>query len=239
MDPRPPSGSGQDELPTSPTAPRSRRALLTAAAAAGGASAPQALLRPSAVPSADVVLGATNTAPTATTIRSNEVSASAKALIGLVTTTVAGPSTAGVQGQSNAANGNGLFGVALTGRTAKGVWGRSADGLGVYGEVTAPTGANYGMRGITPSTGGTHAHGTATANSGATYGAFGSVSSPGGRGVHGANTAIGGTGVFGVANSGTSARGVHGRTAGGFGVYGEATDTTGFNTGVYGETKST
>src|SRR6186997_976631 len=98
-----------------PSAPRSRRALLTAAAAAGGALATQALVRPSPVAAADVVLGATNTASSVTTIRSNEASASAKALSGVVLFAGTGNSTAGVYGQSNAANGNGVFGVAPTG----------------------------------------------------------------------------------------------------------------------------
>src|SRR5262245_29024006 len=196
-----------------PTAqPRSRRSLLTAAAAAGGALAAQALVRPSPAAAADVVLGATNTATAATTVRTTEVSATAKALIGLVTNAGVGPSTAGVQGQSNAQNGNGLFGVALSGPLAKGAWGRSANGFGIYGEATATSGANSVVRGITPSTSGTGIHGVSTATSGSTVGVHGQAASPSGRGVQGVSAAANGIGVFGVANAGTNARGVWGRT---------------------------
>jgi hypothetical protein len=137
------------------------------------------------VAAADVVLGGINTATAETTIRNTQTTSTAKALIGLVTTTGAGQSTAGVQGQSNATNGNGLFGVALSGAGAKGAWGRSANGTGVYGEATATSGTNYGVRGTT--------------------------GSPGGIGVHGQNTGSDGTGILGVSNSGGNAIGVHGR----------------------------
>src|SRR5262245_12651578 len=95
-----------------PSTPRSRRSLLTAAAAAGGALAAQALVRPSPVSAADVVLRAVNNATTLTTIRTTEATSTAKALMGLVTFAGSGPSTAGVFGQSNASNGNGVFGMA-------------------------------------------------------------------------------------------------------------------------------
>jgi hypothetical protein len=55
--------------PPEPNRPRSRRSLL---AAAGGALATQALVRPSPVAAADVVLGAVNTATAATTIRNTQ-----------------------------------------------------------------------------------------------------------------------------------------------------------------------
>ncbi len=138
-------------------------------------------------------------------------------------THIAGPSTAGVQGQSNATNGNGLFGVALSGPLAKGAWGRSANGFGVYGEATAATGTNYGVRGVTPSTSGIGVQGLATATSGGTFGVYGQVASPAGRGVKGVSTATNGIGVFGVANAGGNATGVWGRSVDGRGVYGEAT----------------
>jgi hypothetical protein len=184
------------------------------------------------VAAADVVLGAVNTASSATTIRNTQALNSAKAIVGLVTTSIAGPATAGVQGQSNAANGNGLFGVSGPGAAAKGAWGRSAAGIGVFGEAMATSGVNYGVRGVTPSTSGTGVQGVANATSGATYGVFGSSASPAGRGVYGFNTAIDGVGVSGVANNGV-AKGVYGRSSSGYGVYGEATGVGG--TGVHGE----
>jgi hypothetical protein len=198
---------------SAPTAPRSRRAMLAAAAAAGGALATQALVRPAPVAGANVVLGAVNTATAATTIRNTQAVNTAKALIGLVTYSGVGGATAGVQGQSNAGGGSGVFGYAPTGNS-KGVNGRSVAGRGVHGEVTGTTGLNYGVYGTTPSSAGV--------------------------GVQGTNTASNGTGVFGVANTGSSARGVSGQTATGIGVYGVATGNGygvrgngGYN-GVYG-----
>jgi hypothetical protein len=217
------------------SARRSRRSVLTAAAAAGGALATQALVRPTPVAAADVALGAVNTAPTATTIRSTEASGSARALIGQVLTTGSGFATAGVFGQSYADGGNGVLGIAPTG-ASKGVFGRSTNGIGVYGETTATTGATTGVRGYTPSGSGTGVHGAAAATSGGTNGVLGTAASPGGRGVQGSNTATNGTGVYGVANNGVTAKGVWGRTVNGGqnharagGVYGEA---TGSGTGV-------
>jgi hypothetical protein len=204
-----------------PSAPRSRRALLTAAAAAGGALATQALVRPSPVSAADVVLGASNTATALTTIRTTEPTTTAKALLGLVTYAGSGPSTAGVMGQSNATNGNGVFGVALAGPSAKGVYGRSASGFGVYGEATAPSGPAFGVRGVTSSTSGSGVQGYAIATTGTTYGVYGQVASPAGRGVQGTSTAADGTGVFGQSLTGGNARGVWGRSTDGAGVYGE------------------
>jgi hypothetical protein len=120
--------------------------VLAAGAAATGALAAQAIARPSPVSAANVVLGAANTAGSATTIRSNEAIHTAKALVGVVLHAGPGGSTAGVQGQSNALHGNGVFGVALSG-SSKGVWGRSANGRGVYGEATGTTAVNYGVYG--------------------------------------------------------------------------------------------
>jgi hypothetical protein len=222
---------GTDDAQTSPST-RSRRSMLAGAATAAGALAAQALIRPTPVAAADVVLGAVNTADAATTIRTTEESASAKALIGLVTTTIAGSSTAGVQGQSNAENGSGVFGLATNGAGARGVLGQSALGVGVHGQATATTVANVGVRGTTPSTAGYGVQGVASATSGNTYGVSGSSASPGGRGVQGTNTAIHGVGVLGIANSGTGSVGVLGRSRDGIGVRAEAT-ATGF-TPTYG-----
>jgi hypothetical protein len=113
-----------------------------------------------------------------------------------------------------------VLGIATTG-ASKGVFGRSTGGIGVYGEATATSGPATGVRGYTPSTSGTGVHGVAAATSGGTNGILGTSASPAGRGVQGTNTAPGGTGVHGVANSGSNAKGVHGRSTEGSGVYGE------------------
>jgi hypothetical protein len=142
--------------------PRTRRSLLAGAAAAGGAFAAQALVRPRPVAAADVVLGAVNTVTGATTIRNDEAVSTAKAIVGTVLYDGSGGSTASVQGRSNAVNCIGLLGVAMAGNS-KDVLGRSANGTGVYGEATGTTGVIYGVRGTTPSTGGTGVQGVSTA----------------------------------------------------------------------------
>jgi hypothetical protein len=203
----------QDSVNARPA--RSRRSLLTAAAAAGGALATQALVRPAPVEAASVVLGAVNSATAATTIRTTQALSSAKAIVGLVTHSGAGPSTAGVQGQSNAQGGNGVFGVALTGAGAKGAWGRSANGTGVFGEATATSGVNYGVQGTTRSNAGVGVFGAANAGPGVT-GVLGRTLT--GTGVHGhaTSTAVGGFGVRGTGLFGVAGRGY-------YAVIGEAT----------------
>jgi hypothetical protein len=195
---------------------------LAAAVAAGGALATQAVVRPTPVAAADVVLGAVNTATDATTIRNTQALNTAKAIVGLVTFTGAGPSTAGVQGQSNAANGNGVFGVSGPGAGAKGVWGRSASGWGVYGE--GPGG--YGVFG----NGSYGVVGTSTSHSGI-YGTGGP------NGVYGRGSS---NGVYGEAIPGQGGAGVFGRSAaagvsgvGYYGLKGESSSPYGY--GVYGK----
>jgi hypothetical protein len=229
-------GSPEPDETREPNHPRSRRALLTAAAAAGGALATQALIRPTPAAAADVVLGAVNTATAVTTIRNTQALNSAKALVGLVTYAGAGPSTAGVQGQSLAANGNGVFGVALSGTGAKGVWGRSALGVGVYGEATDATAATVGVRGETKST-----HVDATGVLGVAQrgqGVDGLATGGGGIGVRARAYGDVGIGVAGQA-TGSQGDGVMGTASGtnGIGVVGDATAFGG--TGVFGRGSST
>jgi hypothetical protein len=220
-------------------ATRTRRSLLTAAAAAGGALAAQAIARPAPVSAASVVLGAVNTAGTATTIRSNEAANTAKALIGVVLHAGAGGSTAGVQGQSNALHGNGVFGVAINGNS-KGVWGRSANGRGVYGEATGTSGKNYGVHGESKSDLGIGVFGTGfngirgegvtgVYGFGDTYGVYALGDTIGVAGGSSLNIGVQGSGpiegVRGLSPTGTGVRG----TGGTYGVRGQG-DTY----GVYG-----
>jgi hypothetical protein len=176
-----------------------------------------------------VVLGALNTETTQTEIRTTQATNTARAIAGVVTHTGAGGATAGIWGQSNAQNGSGVFGVALNGFNAKGVWGRSTTGAGVFGEATGTTGINYGVKGTTPSPSGTGVFGLATGSSGFTTGIAGQALSPTGRGVVG----------FASAQSGSS-KGVYGQSnaTGGFGVYGYAGSNAGTSYGVYGESSS-
>jgi hypothetical protein len=218
----------------------SRRSLLTAFAAAGSALATHAILKPDPASAASVELGATSTAATATVIRTVEASVSARALVGLVTTTTLGGATVGVWGQSNALHGNGVFGIAPSGNS-KGVFGRSVDGSGVFGQATGTSTANRGVYGESKSSNGVGLYGAATVGNGVgIFGtghvgvqvsgkAFGVLANATGTGIYGAATAqngtavyataigSGGTGVFGNA-SGSSSIGVHGQ--GNFGLVG-------------------
>jgi hypothetical protein len=181
---------------------RSRRSLLVAAAAAGGALATQAIVRPEPAVAAAAQLGVVNNTTAATTIRTTQAASGAKALIGVVAYTGAGGATAGLQGQSNALQGNGVFGVAVNGTGAKGVWGQSANGTGVYGQTTSTSGTTHGVYGLTASTLGRGVYGQATATSGFNYGVYGHVISPLGRAVYGrAQASSGGVGVYGQSNS--------------------------------------
>jgi hypothetical protein len=206
---------------------RSRRSILSAAAGVGGALAVQALVRPTSVSAASVVLGATNNATAATTIRTTQATSTAVALKGLVATTGPGGATAGVWGQSNAQHGSGIFGFAPVGGS-KGVWGRSVNGRGVFGEATGATGLNYGVYGESKSSGGVGVAGTGKVNgvagsgatgiygAGTTYGVYGSGSNTAVWGV-GGTWGVYGSGVNGVEGHG-SAYGVVGQ--GYFGVFG-------------------
>jgi Chaperone of endosialidase len=77
------------------------------------------------------------------------------------------------------------------------------DGYGVYGEVTAATGLNFGVHGTSASTAGRGVFGYASASSGTTYGVQGTSDSSSGYGVSGTNRADSGTnyGVHGHTNS--------------------------------------
>jgi hypothetical protein len=209
---------------------RSRRALLTAAAAAGGALATQALVRPAPATAADVLLGGINNTTAATTIR-NYVAGQvdAKAIVGLVSHTAPGGSTAGVMGQSNARNGNGVFGVALSGGS-KGVWGRTASGSGVYGQAIATSGVGHGVFGETLAPDGRGVYGHASATTGRSRGVYGLARSSQGIGVYGRATATSGNTVGVWAQSDSPS---------GIGLYGIAYSQTGQCQGVYGESRST
>jgi hypothetical protein len=226
-------------------APVSRRRLLRhsvgAAAAAAGAVGASVLGGSSAALGANgdpVRVGQLTTGTATTEVRNTSAAANAVALKGYVITAGTGPGSVGVWGQSSKTNGSGVFGLAPTGTGARGVFGQTASGTGVWGQATATTGGNVGVRGVSSSTAGVGVYGTAGAVSGVTYGVLGSAASPAGRGVQGQNTGAGGTGVFGVANTGPNAKGVWGRSTSGHGVFGEATGTSGTSYGVYGESKA-
>jgi hypothetical protein len=162
-------------------------------------------------------LGRTNGATLATVVQNTAALANAVALKGVVATSQPGPSTAGVWGQSNAQRGNGVFGIAMNGAAARGVYGRSLNGMGVYGEATATSGANYGVYGKSLSTSGLGVYGTGrigVQGKGA-FGVFG----------NGTDTGVVGDGFYGMQGYGTGPYSI--------GVYGKATGTQ--SAGIVGD----
>ncbi len=126
--------------------PRSRRSLITAAAAALGAIAAQAVVLPSPASAASVSLGHSNHATDTTDIQNLSSQPGAKALMGRAISS-SSSSSIGVLGDSRGPNGTGVYGKATNGTNARGVLGRSTDGYGVRGESTGNTGV-YAAGGI-------------------------------------------------------------------------------------------
>jgi hypothetical protein len=255
--------SGAGRAPLEPPRPRTRRSVMAAAAAAAGVFAVESIRRPAPVAAASVVLGSQNTATKATTIRSTNAGTSAKALVGVITQTGPGPSTAGVEGRSSAQGGAGVSGVANNGSGAKGVHGRSTSGMGVVGEAPGDAAENYGVYGVAsayPRQGG---HGYGVYGLGISGGVYGR--SPFGSGVHGeGDPGVSGSGYVGIAARGiaygllattdeqggtryavkaeangsqfATRYGVHG--TGQYGVFGIGNLSGGANYGVWGESDS-
>jgi hypothetical protein len=156
--------------------------------------------------------------------------ASSKAVVG--TATAASGTAYGVEGVASGTGGNGVVGIA-----------------------SSTTGANFGVKGATASTSGTGVRGQSTAATGSTIGVSGYVESSSGiAGVF--NNAAGGK-ILSGQNNGTEKFAVDGAgnittsgaikapsmlgttsAATGVGLTGDATNTTGANTGVLGETAS-
>lgn len=80
---------------------------------------------------------------------------------------------------------------------------RSPTPRAIFGQVTSPVGATYGIYGQSDSNGGTGVAGIATANEGSTNGLYGQASSDNGKGVMGFATDNNGVnyGVYGQTNS--------------------------------------
>jgi hypothetical protein len=225
------SNEAQAQAAPDKPASRSRRSLLTAAAAVGGALAAGSLGRVPAASAANgdgLKVGQVHAGTQVTEVRNTAAVSTAVGLKGFVTTTVPGGATAGVWGQSNAQNGSGVFGIATnTGGGTKGVYGRSTNGTGVVGEATATSGANVGVFGRSASPAGNGIRGsggTGVLGTGTTYGVRGSG---GPIGVHGVGSSMG---VFGKGYDGST-------FSGGVGVAGESITgpgVSGFSRDLYG-----
>jgi hypothetical protein len=201
-----------------------RRALETAAAAtagAVGASAIAGAVPVRAVNGDPVRVGQTNAGTVTTEVRNTAAVSNAVALRGVVTTPGPGGATAGAWGQSNGQNGTGVFGLTPAGNS-RGVWGRSVNGRGVYGEATGTTGRNYGVYGKATGAAGIALYGVADTGVYGQGGRTGTLGAGTEQGVYGYGGKVG---VFG---SGTD-QGVWGY-GGPLGVYG-----TGQTWGVWGE----
>ena len=111
----------------------SRRALLAAGLGALGATVVSAvgIVEPAAAAST-ILLGATNTGTTTTTIR-NSRHGTAVAVFGRLTHRDSSSDSAAIKGQDDGTDGVGVFGTANHGEDARGVYGLSDDGAGVFG----------------------------------------------------------------------------------------------------------
>jgi len=137
----------------------------------------------------------------------------------------------GVWGQSNGAQGTGVYGLHSAGAgTAPGVYGQTnstaSEAVGVLGVVvsTSPGSYSAAVRGINNGTS-DDGIGVWGSQAGSGWGVYGQAFGSGGIGVHGQAFGSGGTGVYGTAPD-----------SGGIGVYGTAPDSGGI--GVYGGTSS-
>lgn len=127
--------------------------------------------------------------------------------------------------------GEGTWGVYGYSANAIGVYGKSAgtSGTGVYGSAQATSGTAYGVYGRAQSPDGYGGYFENAASSGTAAGVYGTSSSTDGRGIWGEATATSGAtiGVYGLA-----------RSSGGTGVLGYAFASTGGANGVSGQTNA-
>ena len=135
---------------------------------------------------------------------------------------------------------------AASGVSGTGVKGTVTGGTAVYGVDAATSGGSTGVRGDSSSSSGIGVYGLNTATVGSPSGVLGESGSASGYGVKGSNAA-GGTGVYGVSNSGWGVYGTSGQfgrgvfgsngASNGVGVYGEGSGNGGFGvqgTGTHG-----
>jgi len=140
----------------------------------------------------------------------------------------------GVRGESNATDGNGVYGVAnSTTGTTYGVMGvhESSNGAAVIGFANGTSGVASGVIGYTDSPTGYGVSGRTTSSSGLNYGVYGFSYSSEGIGVYGIGNAASGTnyGIYGETNS---SDGFAGYFTGRARVTGDLTVTSGGNLGV-------
>jgi len=133
-----------------------------------------------------------------------------------------GPNSYGVFGRQSGAVGQGAA-VYAEGNANDGlvVTTSNTNGRAVFGDATAASGVNFGVRGESASTSGRGVYGLATAGSGNSLGVYGVTLSPSGTGVFG----------FALAGSG-DARGVWGQASSPDGAGGYFVNTTGTDLAV-------
>jgi hypothetical protein len=172
----------------------------------------------------------------------------ARSVVGVMSSTLAGSSSAAVRGENKSTSGSGIGVWGSQNGAGWGVLGTAVDGFGVNGTVSGTTGFNTGIWGQSPSINGRGVVGYSTALSGNNaFGVVGQCDSTGGSGVYGyvpygtgSSGVLGrsdgenGTGVKGVADEGLSNAGVWGETLSGYGVYGSANGF--YGVAVYGVT---
>ncbi len=183
-------------MPAPPATRLGRRALVLGAAATGAGLTADLIAgaKPAEAANGNAVeLGETNSATASTVVNTT----AGTGLQGGISGSEAGAS--GVSGVDN-----------TTGTTCHGIYGRSINGTGVYGQTSGPDG--YGLHGVDAGNGGAVGIFGTSINGFGVYGLSNNLT-----GVQGATQAKGQSGVAGIDDS----------TAGGHGVYGKSTNGTG------------
>jgi hypothetical protein len=195
------AGNGPDNNPE----PRvGRRKMILGVAAAGVGASVVAGAEPAGATDGDpVLIGKANTAKATTSVTTTKKN--------------------GLEGTTSDATYSGVEGTDTSGG-GYGVYGKSANGTGVYGIITGDTSFQFAVEGSDQSTGdggGVGVGGFSTNGTGVTG------TSTNGTGVNGIHSTGVGNGVAGTDNSGnTSSNGVYGTSTNGFGVEGFIPDTT-------------
>ena len=142
----------------------------------------------------------------------------ARAILGVMTSTLAGSSSVAVRGDNKSTSGSGIGVWGSQNGAGWGVYGQSVDGIGVYGNVSGASAVNNGVWGQSASTSGRGVVGyvSATTSGGTTFGVFGQTDAPNGYGVCGLAQSVSFGGIrYGVYGSLVSP----GLLAGSYGVF--------------------
>lgn len=128
---------------------------------------------------------------------SNSTAANATAVLGILTPTSSGASSAAVRGINNSTTTNGIGVWGSQAGNGTGTLGSSVGGVGIYGNATSTTATNYGVWGQSASSVGTGVYAVATSTDGKNYGLSAQSVSDSGIAVYGVNTSTSATAYAG------------------------------------------